>query len=541
MALLTGTGSKDALTGTDDQDVLAGNGGGDVLVGGGGEDVMHGGGGDDRLSGDAGNDVMFGSSGLGGKVDMSKFTIAEDVKATVTFNYESAGYKNALGMYKIGADGTIYDVQVLFANASLKGSGGDLVGGKSSVGLDLKAGERIGFFVVPNGYAQRGMDKLLSDTNGSFKFVDSKGNAGNVNGGSELKLVHVSDKGRETDIKSQYGTSVFHSVAGADGALNGDKFKHVSGEVDTINGTVKVGFEDLWKGGDKDFDDSVFTVSLGSTNAALLAKESTGSAKSSDNDVMVGGDGDDRIMGMAGDDTVDGGDGNDQLWGNSGNDAIDGGAGQDKLAGGAGNDVLNGGAGDDNIRGDSGNDVIVADDGNDVINGGSGFDTLDFSLVGNGVEVDLNAHRASGAGHDTITGIEAVIGSDFADRLIGNKNANVLSGGDGDDVLRGRGGADTLAGGDGRDTFQWFAKDVVGANGQSLGVDLIKDFQVGDRLDLRHVFEGGAGADSVLIRDAADGAHVFANVGNALVEVAVLEGWQGHSASDMMKDGMLLV
>ncbi len=541
MATFKGTGSKDALTGTGEADAMAGNGGRDVLVGNGGDDVMHGGGGDDRMSGDAGNDVMFGSNGSSGKVDMTKFTIAEDVKGVVTFNYESAGYQNALGMYKIGADGTISGVTVLFANASLKGSGGNLIGGKSSVDVDLKAGDRVGFFVVPNGFAQKDMDKLLSDTKGSFKFVDAKGNAGNVNTSSELKLVHVAANGKEADIKSQYGTSVFHSARGVEGGLNGDHYKHVMGDVDTSSGTVKIGFEDLWKGGDKDFDDSVFTFSIGSTNAALLAKEAKPSTKSSDDDLMTGGDGADTMMGMSGRDTMDGGNGRDAMWGNSGDDVMDGGAGDDEIAGGAGNDVLRGGAGNDMLRGDTGDDRFMADEGNDAVVGGAGFDTIDFTEAKAGVKVDLNAHVASGLGDDTIWGVERVLGSAFADKLSGDKGANVLVGGAGDDVLRGRGGVDTLSGGEGDDTFVWFAKDVVDAKGRSLGVDVITDFKQGDRIDLRNIFGGKVEDDSVVIKDDGKNSHVYAKIGGAHVEVAVLEGFHGVSAADMMKDGMLLV
>ena len=71
----------------------------------------------------------------------------------------------------------------------MKGSGGDLVSGKSSVGLDLVAGDRLGFFVVPDGFSQKGMANLLDDAKGGWKFVDAKGNPGNVDGGKELKLV----------------------------------------------------------------------------------------------------------------------------------------------------------------------------------------------------------------------------------------------------------------------------------------------------------------------------------------------------------------
>ena len=49
---------------------------------------------------------------------------------SVTFEGETAGYQNAIGMYKIAADGTISDVKILFANGSVTGSGGDLKAGR---------------------------------------------------------------------------------------------------------------------------------------------------------------------------------------------------------------------------------------------------------------------------------------------------------------------------------------------------------------------------------------------------------------------------
>ena len=309
-----GDGLLNGLAGWDNSNsIVFGEGGDDKLVGLGGDDRMHGGGGNDAMSGDDGNDLMFGASTVGGKVDMSKFRISEDATAKVTFDYESAGYKNALGVYKIGPDGAISGVQILFANASLKGSGGDLVSGVSSVDVPVKAGEQLGFFVVPDGFSQRGMATLLSDKSATYKFVGADGKAGNINAGSELKLVQVGAAGVETVVKSAYGTTVFHSVDTGALGLNGDGMKHVTGTVNNIDGTVKVGFEDLKWGGDKDFDDSVFTVSLGATNTALLAKEATKAARAPDKDDMSGGNGDDKMFGMSDDDRMSGGAGNDAM------------------------------------------------------------------------------------------------------------------------------------------------------------------------------------------------------------------------------------
>lgn len=539
--VITGTSRDDALKGDEHANLMVGKGSADTMFGGEGDDFMMGGSGDDDIAGDRGNDTMFGSGSLGGRVDMDKFVIAEDVRATITFNSETAGYQNALGMYKIAKDGSIHGVDILFANASLKGSGGSLVAGESSVGVDLKAGEKIGFFVVPNGYAQSGMAKLLADEAGSFKLVGADGNVGNVNSGGELKLIHVSAEGLETLVKSQYTSSVFHSWGGANGGLNGDAFKHVTGEVTTADGKVKIGFEDLWGGGDKDYDDSVFTVEIGQTNAALLAKESTGAPKSSDDDVMSGGEGRDKMFGMAGHDTMTGGAGDDAIYGNSGDDFLAGGEGNDTLAGGSGNDVMSDGDGRDTVAGNSGDDTIVAGEGDDTYRGDGGFDTLEMGAAKQGVNVDLNGHKSTGLGTDEVWGIEKVVGSRYDDVLRGDKRSNTLEGGDGNDQLRGMGGEDTLTGGAAKDVFRWLAKDVVDASGNHLGVDRVTDFQIGqDLLDLRDLVKGqkyGSIQDVVRVTESEKGAVVSVKLGADFIDVVTLDGVH---ASDLTKDGLIL-
>jgi Ca2+-binding RTX toxin-like protein len=563
---------------------IFGGGRSETLVGTDGNDQMFGSGGSDTLLGGAGDDLMFGDASRGGTADTAKLRIAEDVTAKVTFQGETADYKSALGVYKIAADGTIYDVQILWANASLKGSGGDLAAGKSALKLDLQAGDQLGFFIVPDAYSQSNMAKLLDSTSGSWKFVDAKGKPGNVDGGTELKLVHVDAKGKATDIKSTYGTSVFHSVDDGSKGLNADKIGHAQVTVDTASGMLKVAFEDQKGGGDRDFDDSIFSVEIGVTNAALLPKVST-KAVSERHDYLVGGAGDDTMFGMADNDTLLGGDGNDKLWGNSGDDHLDGGAGDDQLFGGAGNDVLRGGdgndvlhgnSGDDALFGGAGNDHLMGDSGNDTlaggagfdtleggsgddwffaeadgdtILGGSGFDTVDFSLASGGITLDLSKHTAvltdgDGTAVDTMSGIESVIGSTFDDYLKGSKNVDHLNGGDGNDVLRGLGGADVLTGGAGKDTFQWLAKDVVDADGKHLGVDTVTDFSKEDVLDFSKMFKSGSYASvDEIVKVVDDGAssHVFASLDGAWQEVVVLEGVTGLSASVMADHGMLLV
>jgi Ca2+-binding RTX toxin-like protein len=66
------------------------------------------------------------------------------------------------------------------------------------------------------------------------------------------------------------------------------------------------------------------------------------------------------------------------------------------LMGGAGDDTLVGGAGDDDLCGESGNDTFVDNPGDDNLVGGSGMDTADYR-TGTGNIVCLDAHdQASG-------------------------------------------------------------------------------------------------------------------------------------------------
>nr|WP_249228399.1 VCBS domain-containing protein [Roseateles sp. XES5] len=94
-------------------------------------------------------------------------------------------------------------------------------------------------------------------------------------------------------------------------------------------------------------------------------------------DFVAGGDGDDTIYGRSETDILLGEDGNDTLWGGSGDDVLLGGAGDDKLYGESGNDYLDGGDGDDQLWGASDNDILLGGAGNDTLYGDSGNDYLD--------------------------------------------------------------------------------------------------------------------------------------------------------------------
>ncbi|MGX7894896.1 calcium-binding protein [Tsuneonella sp. HG222] len=136
--------------------------------------------------------------------------------------------------------------------------------------------------------------------------------------------------------------------------------------------------------------------------------------------------------------TITGSPASEDLYGNSLDNTIYGLAGNDQLFGGAGNDRLFGGT------------------GINFIDGGPGIDTVDFSGWGYPVQVDLlNNVAAHEDATDYVFNVENVIGSAFADVLIGDAQENRLEGGSGDDLLAGGAGADALIGGAGSDTASY--------------------------------------------------------------------------------------
>lgn len=179
-------------------------------------------------------------------------------------------------------------------------------------------------------------------------------------------------------------------------------------------------------------------------------------------DEVVGNNGSDTILGGSGADKIFGKRGNDQLEGGPGTDYIDAGLGDDSADGGPGDgDELIGGIGTDHLVGGEGDgDVVEGDLGVDSLDGGSGTDDVasyalagraGVSLGGSGVDVDLAAGTAEGDGEDTLTGIENVVGTSFADKIVGDAAPNDLYGGGGIDELTGVGAGDTAFGGAGLD------------------------------------------------------------------------------------------
>ena len=188
-------------------------------------------------------------------------------------------------------------------------------------------------------------------------------------------------------------------------------------------------------------------------------------------DVLRGGDGVDKIWGLAGKDQISGLDGDDRLHGGTGGDQIQGGRGKDRLWGDKGADDLRGGNDSDQLYGGAGEDSLRGEDGRDTLKGGGGAD----QLWGNAGDDILKG----GKGQDRL------LGGKGADDLTGNGNRDVLKGGKGRDSLFGGGGGDTLRGGDGKDQLSGGGGADTFVFGTSHGKDVVADFTPGkDYLDL---------------------------------------------------------
>jgi Ca2+-binding RTX toxin-like protein len=89
-----------------------------------------------------------------------------------------------------------------------------------------------------------------------------------------------------------------------------------------------------------------------------------------------------------------------------------------------------------------------------VLDGGDGDDVLRYDWMAGPVAVDLAAGTATGAGvGDTLTSIEAVIGTLAADTITGGAEDGYFLGGAGNDLVSGGASDDTIASGSGTDTI----------------------------------------------------------------------------------------
>lgn len=413
--LLEGNGDDDTVRGGDGDDTVRGGDGNDTLYGNLGNDRIEGGDGDDILYGgyndpaiimdkQFADDVLFpsvtegkniknlrppGNPSLG--IDNDNLSVDYDATATITFREGFAQYNNTLGVYRIGDDGSIEDVQILWANVKTAGL-------DTAHTIDLPEGE-FGFFIIANGdRVNQGYDDLDITGDGVVRFVYDYG-------GENERGALVTDDGGDVTIVYNDGTTVealrgkhYHTTErDGDTSLNWDDKPHVvSGLADEDNTDVlRIGFEDLPMLGDADFDDVLFDLNI--------------------NQVSIG-------QGEPGNDVLLGGDGNDTLYGEAGDDILSGGSGLDTLNGGSGSDIFV----FDSLDGFT--DIITDLDSSDVINITDvldGYDPLTDAIsdfvqlvdTGTDTEIHINADGDSGGVFTALVSVQGGLTDTLTDLI----------------------------------------------------------------------------------------------------------------------------
>ena len=445
---ITGSASGDTIFGVDGNDSITGGNGNDSIDGGAGNDTINDGSGQDTILGGSGNDLIVNTFGLA-------FDTLDGGSGSDTVDYSGANYGSGLVInltteqtaFTSGSSNTQTLLRIENAVGTVRGDA--LVGTGTGNSLRGQGGDDTLF-----GF---GGNDTLSGEDGNDEV---RGNAGNDIVGGE--------SGNDTLFGGEGNDSLF-------GGGGNDMLTGGSGN-DLMNGG----------GGFDRADYSSATQDL-RININFAGAQTVSAAE-----------GTDRFVGIEG---ILGGSGNDLLVGSSVGNLIDGGAGNDEIYGIGGGDIL---------RGGSGNDLIEGSGGNDTMEGGAGgADILSYFNSGGGVSVNLRfqgtAQAVGGSsGTDTFTGFEQLYGSNAGgDTLVGNGAGNRilgfngddrLFGFDGDDTLLGMRGADTLTGGQGVDTLQGgggadiFAFNAVSESTLSMR-DRITDFGVGgaDRVDLSNI------------------------------------------------------
>jgi Ca2+-binding RTX toxin-like protein len=462
--IIRGTAKPDTLIGMSDDDTIYGYGADDQLFGNDGDDHLFGGEGADVLNGGNGRDWA---------------------------SYDDA----AAGVYVVLITGAGY--------------GGEAAG-DTLINIENLSGSAFG-------------DVLIGDD--GINYIDG-------NGGNDI-------------IFGLDGIDVLHGGAGDDHIWGGaardyiygdDGFDYVRYDYATSAVDVRldephfIGTGGGWAG--EALDDSFWGIEgvVGSLYDDHLAGSSEANVLIGldGNDQLIGKGGDDQLFGGRGADLIDGGTGFDYAryddatsavvvdlstgWGTAGdalNDHlvdIEGLVGSnygDTLIGNAADNVLFGFDGDDNLQGGGGNDLLLGGNGNDILNGGAGGDYLQgdlgFDLASYaGALSSVSVNLAAGTGAvgeafgDILVGIEGVIGSNFADTLTGDANAN---------MLRGAEGADSLTGGLGDDQFVFERNDLLAER------DTINDFGVVAGNNDMLVFHGIASGD-VALTDVSGGVRI---------------------------------
>lgn len=415
-------------------------------------------------------------------------------------------------------------------------------------GLAFKSGEITAGVVTGLMFADDDGAKLISVSKDTYS---GKSLSTYINDGNLWGLMTELTKGNDTFIGGARGDSLgFGDNHGNDtmtGGAGGDYISGSKGDDVLSGGDGKDDFDTLsyeetyWRWDDKkgivlNAKTGIVTDSWGDTDKIKGFEELRGSVYA---DKMTGSDRDEAFMGMKGADIIDGGAGKDTLRYHR-DDKFDGHKG---IVADLSKGTVKDGFGTidkvknfEDVYGTYHNDIFIGDGKNNMFRGISGTDSFDGKggideisfrwwedLKQHGVTVDLSRAKGQiiddGFGNtETVKNIEAVGGSQLADKIKLGVSDGWAWGDEGNDRLTAGIGQQWFGGGEGADKFVFDSKKSLG-NGPGAR-DFIDDFShaQGDRIDLQGVedlvFKGkGAfsGADGE-IRYAASGGDTLISI-----------------------------
>ncbi|MCZ8182170.1 MAG: hypothetical protein O9322_04300 [Beijerinckiaceae bacterium] len=366
-----GRGRDFIVTGSGD-DRIDGGEGSDTLYAGAGADQVSGGRGNDEIDGEDGDDAIDGGDG-------------DD-----TINGGDGRDNVAGGAGDDSVDGWTGDDVV---------SGGD---GDDSVfgddGDDIVRGDAGNDWIM----GEAGDDMLEGGSGDDFLIGGTGDDRIEGGDGNDAILVRIED-GFDSHIDGGAGTDTL-AIASDDPqtwfsvTLDGDQIREItlsSANYFTdailtdaqgnrnVQGVEHFHLEQFgWPDGTLDFSTTMTAISVDLDvrfERMVVLGEATGFSAIAGFRDVIGGSGDDTLVGDQQDNEIAGNSGNDRIDGDGGDDRLSGGRGNDEILGGDGNDSITGGRGDDRIDGGDGNDFIrsnITDGFDSHIDGGAGFDSM---------------------------------------------------------------------------------------------------------------------------------------------------------------------
>lgn len=367
-------------------------------------------------------------------------------------------------------------------------------------------------------YDRSGVDAMDIDLTAGTASGTWDGNAF-TDGLTSIEWVRGSRTGDDT-ISGSSEDERFEGRGGNDTlvGLDGDDTLEGGDDDDFVNGGVG---SNVMDGGDGDD-----TVSFESDTSGVTIYLRWGDViRVSENDTalnfenVIGGAGNDRLIGSNDANVIIGGAGNDIIKSKDGGGVSFGEEGNDTIKGNGLDESIDGGDNDDALSGNGGDDTVLGRDGNDTVNGNGGNDLLE----GNG-----GADKVQGGkGNDTLKG-----GGD-TDRLIGGRGNDSLEGGNGLDYLVGDNGNDTLVGNAGDDRLTGGGQADLFIFGIGDGYDRIKDWEDGtDQVDISAFALGDINGVNAIATQTGSGVRLDFASGERLL-------FEGINQSDLSTDDFM--